>query len=81
MTQNKKFRDPVSKHINKNRTHYLKWVLTDDISVRYHYLHQNNRELEGQFILKIHSKSSYQLIDRSFAKQCLCKGKPFIYLL
>lgn len=69
MNTNKKFRDPVSKHINKNRTHYLKWVLTDDISVRYHYLHQNNRELEGQFILKIHSKSSYQLLDRSFAKQ------------
>ncbi len=69
MTTNKKFRDPVSRHINKNRTHYLKWCLTDDISVRYHYLHQNNRELEGQFILKLHSKSSYQLLDRNFAKQ------------
>lgn len=69
MNATKKFRDPVSKHINKNRTHYLKWCLTDDISVRYHYLHQNNRELEGQFILKLHSKSSYQLLDRNFAKQ------------
>ena len=71
MSNNKKFMDPVSKHINKNRTHYLKWVLTDDISVRYHYLHQRKREIEGQFILKIHSKSSYNILDRDFAKQLI----------
>ena len=71
MNATKKFRDPVSKHINKNRTHYLKWCLTDDISVRYHMLHQGNRSLEGQFILKIHSKSSFQLMERDFAKQLI----------
>ena len=71
MNTTKRFRDPVSKHINKNRTHYLKWCLTDDISVRYHMLYQGNRSLEGQFILKIHSKSSFQLMERDFAKQLI----------
>ena len=71
----KKVWDPVSRHINASRTHYLKWDLTKDISVRYHFLHQGNRELEGQFIIKIHSNGSYQLVDRDFAKKMILSYK------
>ena len=71
----KKVLDPVSRHINRSRTHYLKWDLTKDISVRYHFLHQGNRELEGQFIIKIHSNGSYQLLDRDFAKKIILSYK------
>ena len=72
---NKKVWDPVSRHINRSRTHYLKWDLTKDISIRYHFLHQGNRELEGQFIVKIHSNGSYQLVDRDFAKKMILSYK------
>ena len=74
----KKVWDPVSRHINASRTHYLKWDITKNISVRYHFLHQGNRELEGQFIIKIHSDGSFQLVDRAFAKQFILAYKKEI---
>lgn len=74
----KKVWDPVSRHINASRTHYLKWDITKNISVRYHFLHQGNRDLEGQFIIKIHSDGSFQLVDRAFAKQFILAYKKEI---
>ena len=74
----KKVWDSVSRHINASRTHYLKWDITKNISVRYHFLHQGNRELEGQFIIKIHSDGSFQLADRAFAKQFILAYKKEI---
>ena len=74
----KKVWDSVSRHINASRTHYLKWDITKNISVRYHFLHQGNRDLEGQFIIKIHSDGSFQLVDRAFAKQFILAYKKEI---
>lgn len=71
----KKVYRPINRHINASRTHYLKWDITEDISVRYHFLHQGNRELEGQFIIKIHSDGSYQLVDREFAHKFILNYK------
>lgn len=71
---NKKY-DVISKFINECRTHYLKWDLTHDISVRYHFLHQSNRDLEGQFIIKLHKDGAYNLVERDFAKKLILSYK------
>ena len=71
----KKNYDTISKFINECRTHYLKWDLTHDISIRYHFLHQSNRELEGQFIIKLHKEGAFNLVERDFAKKMILSYK------
>lgn len=52
----------------KHRTHYLKWVIKGDLSVRYHLTYTDRKELEGVYILKHHGQCKYTVIDEKFAK-------------
>ena len=52
----------------RHRTHYLKWDIKGDLSLRYHMVFQDRNELEGKYILKHHELSKYTVIDSKFAK-------------
>jgi hypothetical protein len=54
--------------VRRNRTHYLKWELDiDELSVRYHFLWQDNAEKEKVYILKHHGKSVHTVISEQMA--------------
>jgi hypothetical protein len=42
-----------------NKTHYLKWVFNNDISIRYFYQFESDKDKENKFFLKSHSKKIY----------------------
>lgn len=54
--------------INKHRCHYLKWDITDDLSVRYHFTFQDRRNFERQYCLKSHNSKTWSIIDEKMAE-------------
>ena len=52
---------------NKHRTHYLKWGISDDISIRYFYVFEDDKSKEGKFFIKSHNKKHYNEIDKKMA--------------
>ena len=74
--------------IDCNRTHYLKWKLDlegEELSIRYHFLWQDKKELEGKYILKHHSRSTHSEISEKMAKMfikhnCTAKEEVIAYL-
>ena len=57
----------------EHRTHYLKWQIRGDISIRYHEVFQDKPELVGKFILKDHESSTWEVISKKMA-QTIIKG-------
>jgi len=43
---------------------YLKWNLTDDLSIRYFYKFQDKPEFENKWVLKSHKDKKYEIINR-----------------
>lgn len=44
-------------------THYLKWNITDDLSLRYFYSFEDRPELAGKYIIKSHSKRGFDVLN------------------
>jgi len=44
-------------------THYLKWDITDDLSLRYFYAFEDRPELAGKYIIKSHSKRGFDVLN------------------
>jgi len=53
---------------HSNRTHYLKWVINNDISVRYHEVFQDKPDLVGKYILKDHETNTFQVLSNKMAR-------------
>jgi len=62
-----------------NRTHYLKWVLHNDISVRYHEVFQDKPELVGKYILKDHETNTFQVLSNKMARAIIDGGNTKDY--
>ena len=65
----------------KHRTSYMKWHVKGDLSLRYHTVFQDKKDLQGKFILKIHSTNRYIIIPDDFAKDLIednIMTKPYI---
>lgn len=54
-----------------HQTHYIKWKLTDNLSLRYFYSFQDNLDFIGKFVLKNHSKKESVIISKDTAKELL----------
>ncbi len=62
-----------------NKTWYIKYKLQGDISIRYHYLWENNKEHEKKWIIKDHQDSIKSIISSDLAKRMiedLCTEEP-----
>jgi len=58
----------LNKNIKSNRTHYLKWKYNEDISIRYFFLFEDRKQLEGNYYIKSHSKKEYILLTEKQAE-------------
>ena len=47
---------------------YLKWNLTNDLSIRYFYKFQDKPEFENKWVLKSHKDKKYEIINREIAE-------------
>lgn len=54
-----------------HQTHYIKWKLTDNLSLRYFYSFQDNPDFIGKFVLKNHSKKESVIISKDTTKELL----------
>lgn len=64
---------------SKNRTHYIKYQLKHDISIRYHFLWENHKSLQGKWIIKDHQTGIKEEISETLAQRMiedLFKGEP-----
>ena len=52
--------------------HYLKWKLTDNLSVRYFYNFEDKVEMSGKFTLKNHKEKELVEISKATAKEMIC---------
>lgn len=54
--------------IKCHRVHYLKWDITEDLSIRYHFTFQDKKELENRFIIKCHNDKVWNTIRDDVAE-------------
>lgn len=60
MISKSKLRKQINKHIKfKNRTHYLKWPLDGEWSIRYYFTFDNKKGYEKGWYLKSHQRKIY----------------------
>ncbi len=60
----KTVRNVLQKYIYKrNRTHYLKWVIDDEWSIRYFFIFETRSEYNHQWVLKSHYTKDYIIMD------------------
>ena len=57
--------------IREHVTHYRKYKLNSDISIRYFYTFEDKRSLENKWIIKSHSKKEYLKLDPTQALKML----------
>ena len=55
-----------------NHIHYLKWKITDNLSVRYFYSFDTKSEMVGKFGLKNHKHKQLTEISEETAKEMIC---------
>lgn len=55
-----------------NHIHYLKWKITDNLSVRYFYSFDTKSEMIGKFGLKNHKHKQLTEISEETAKEMIC---------
>lgn len=66
------------KHILKNKmnqTHYFKWSLTENLSVRFFINFQDNQDLNGKYVLKDHSNKKTIQITEEMAHELIESSK------
>jgi hypothetical protein len=67
----------LKKVTNNFRVHYLKWPSSNhNISMRYFFTFQTNKELEGCFVLKNHETKEYIIVSEeqaNFIIQSFCE--------
>lgn len=54
-----------------HQTHYIKWKLTDNLSLRYFYSFQDNPDFIGKFVFKNHNKKESVVVSKDTAKELL----------
>lgn len=77
----------VRKHIkkyfyNRNRTHYLKWTIDAEWSVRFIFTYDAKPEHNGTYVLKSHFKKIYITLTRGEALDYIhkyCDASPKEY--
>jgi hypothetical protein len=72
-----KLSGPIS--LGSHLTHYLKWNLNEDISIRYFYKFEDSPEKEDKFFIKSHSEKMYVDISKTQAQVLIDKfncGEP-----
>jgi hypothetical protein len=62
--------------IPRRVTHYLKWNITEDLSLRYYITFQDKPDLVGKYVLKTHSTKQYQEISSKHIIQELQRLDP-----
>ena len=45
------------------QTHYIKWHLNDNLSLRFYFSFQDRKNSENKYFLKTHSNKNYQEIE------------------
>ena len=61
-------RKVIQKYIyQRNRTHYLKWVLDDDWSIRYFFTYDTRTQYVRQWVLKSHYEKIYIILTKNEA--------------
>lgn len=53
----------LAKDDSRGHQHYIKWHLTEDLSLRYYFGFEDRPFLINQFVLKSHAKKEYQQLD------------------
>lgn len=59
----------LSKYLKRNRSHYLKWKIDEELSIRYYFKYENKsfEYLENNFVLKNHKLKTYQILNEEEA--------------
>lgn len=57
--------------LNNNRCHYLKWVITEDLSIRYFILFESQKDKVNKFYIKSHSTKEYSVVSKELAEVML----------
>ncbi len=61
-------RKTIQKYIyRRNRTHYMKWPLTGEWSIRYYFTYDAKSEYTGKWVLKSHHKKIYIVLTKTEA--------------
>jgi hypothetical protein len=55
----------------KITTHYLKWNITNDISIRYHFIYIDKPFFENRYIIKSHNNNLKQKINNILAENII----------
>ena len=70
MQSKKSIRNTINfyaKSPSKNRSHYLKWKINDEWSVRYFFVFDKKPQFQKKFVLKSHYTKDYIEIPRTVA--------------
>ena len=57
--------------VSSNRQHYLKFLIGNDISIRFYFQFEDRKEYEGKWFIKSHAGKIYQEIDEKIAKRMI----------
>jgi len=79
MKKKKYTQTDIKNFIGKGRTHYIKFQLKNDISIRYHFIWQENQRFENKWIIKDHQNSLKETISSELALRMiedLCVTPP-----
>lgn len=78
-----KVRKSISRYLyNRNRTHYLKWTIDAEWSIRYFFVYDTRTEHNKTYVLKSHFKKIYITLTKNEALQYIqkyCKYEPKEY--
>ena len=55
----------------KNRQHYIKWPMNEDMSIRYYFLFEDRPEFEKKYVIKSHNSKLYETISVNMAKKLI----------
>jgi hypothetical protein len=55
----------------KITTHYFKWYITKDISIRYHFIYLDKPFFENRYIIKSHNNNLKQKINNILAENII----------
>ena len=67
----------MSKPVKPNCCWYLKYHLTDDLSLRFFYAHDSKPELVKKWVLKSHINKTHSIIDPSQVDGLISISKGF----
>lgn len=67
----------LKKYLKRNRSHYLKWKIDEELSIRYYFKYENKafEYLENNFVLKNHKLKTYLILTENKAIELLTENK------